>query len=214
MFDVGFLWTTNTFILIIVQCCFLFFFPIFIYLFIYLLQGFFEDEDGKEYIYKEPKLTPLSEISQRLQKLYSDKFGSENVKMIQDSGKVCFLFSLKDSHISLLPINPLEIMWDRCHLLIWYTACTYKNCWLKVMGESSPSNLIHSVILLCCRRPCFNRELGVDDLQRSSPTSTVLRLRTAILLPCSYYYCCCQCVIKLWVSQDAHLLSSLPATCS
>lgn len=51
-------------------------------------QGFFEDEDGKEYIYKEPKLTPLSEISQRLLKLYSDKFGPENVKMIQDSGKV------------------------------------------------------------------------------------------------------------------------------
>ncbi|XP_058258113.1 dedicator of cytokinesis protein 9 isoform X2 [Hemibagrus wyckioides] len=51
-------------------------------------QGFFEDEDGKEYIYKEPKFTPLSEISQRLLKLYSDKFGPENVKMIQDSGKV------------------------------------------------------------------------------------------------------------------------------
>nr|XP_048710015.1 dedicator of cytokinesis protein 9 isoform X20 [Caretta caretta] len=51
-------------------------------------QGFFEDEDGKEYIYKEPKLTPLSEISQRLHKLYSDKFGSENVRMIQDSGRV------------------------------------------------------------------------------------------------------------------------------
>uniref|UniRef100_A0A8C1NIX6 Dedicator of cytokinesis 9 n=1 Tax=Cyprinus carpio TaxID=7962 RepID=A0A8C1NIX6_CYPCA len=51
-------------------------------------QGFFEDEDGKEYIYKEPKFTPLSEISQRLLKLYSDKFGAENVKMIQDSGKI------------------------------------------------------------------------------------------------------------------------------
>lgn len=51
-------------------------------------QGFFEDEDGKEYIYKEPKFTPLSEISQRLLKLYSDKFGPENVKMIQDSGRV------------------------------------------------------------------------------------------------------------------------------
>uniref|UniRef100_A0A668A884 Dedicator of cytokinesis 9 n=1 Tax=Myripristis murdjan TaxID=586833 RepID=A0A668A884_9TELE len=51
-------------------------------------QGFFEDEDGKEYIYKEPKFTPLSEISQRLLKLYSDKFGSENVKMIQDSGRI------------------------------------------------------------------------------------------------------------------------------
>ncbi|XP_029936017.1 dedicator of cytokinesis protein 9 isoform X1 [Myripristis murdjan] len=51
-------------------------------------EGFFEDEDGKEYIYKEPKFTPLSEISQRLLKLYSDKFGSENVKMIQDSGRI------------------------------------------------------------------------------------------------------------------------------
>ncbi|XP_072300728.1 dedicator of cytokinesis protein 9-like isoform X2 [Eucyclogobius newberryi] len=51
-------------------------------------QGFFEDEDGKEYIYKEPKFTPLAEISQRLLKLYSDKFGQENVKMIQDSGRI------------------------------------------------------------------------------------------------------------------------------
>ncbi|KAG8580933.1 hypothetical protein GDO81_007483 [Engystomops pustulosus] len=51
-------------------------------------QGFFEEEEGKEYIYKEPKLTGLSEISQRLLKLYSDKFGAENVKIIQDSNKV------------------------------------------------------------------------------------------------------------------------------
>ncbi|KAM7160164.1 dedicator of cytokinesis protein 10 isoform 6-T6 [Macrochelys suwanniensis] len=51
-------------------------------------QGFFEEEEGKEYIYKEPKLTGLSEISQRLLKLYADKFGADNVKMIQDSNKV------------------------------------------------------------------------------------------------------------------------------
>ncbi|KAG7252526.1 hypothetical protein CRUP_028400, partial [Coryphaenoides rupestris] len=51
-------------------------------------QGFFEEEDGKEYIYKEPKLTGLSEISQRLLALYGDKFGPENVRIIQDSNKV------------------------------------------------------------------------------------------------------------------------------
>ncbi|ETE67985.1 Dedicator of cytokinesis protein 10 [Ophiophagus hannah] len=51
-------------------------------------QGFFEEEEGKEYIYKEPKLTGLSEISQRLMKLYADKFGADNVKIIQDSNKV------------------------------------------------------------------------------------------------------------------------------
>ncbi|CAJ0935485.1 unnamed protein product [Ranitomeya imitator] len=50
--------------------------------------GFFEEEDGKEYIYKEPKLTGLSEISLRLLNLYGEKFGSDNVKMIQDSNKV------------------------------------------------------------------------------------------------------------------------------
>ncbi|XP_051876848.1 dedicator of cytokinesis protein 11 [Pristis pectinata] len=48
----------------------------------------FEEEDGKEYIYKEPKLTRLPEISERLLKLYGDKFGAENVKIIQDSNKV------------------------------------------------------------------------------------------------------------------------------
>uniref|UniRef100_A0A3B3XUS6 Dedicator of cytokinesis 11 n=1 Tax=Poecilia mexicana TaxID=48701 RepID=A0A3B3XUS6_9TELE len=53
-----------------------------------LRRGFFEEEDGKEYIYKEPKLTGLSEISQRLLTLYGDKFGPENVKIIQDSNKV------------------------------------------------------------------------------------------------------------------------------
>lgn len=56
-------------------------------------QGFFEEEESKEFIYKEPKLTGLSEISQRLLKLYSDKFGADNVKMIQDSNKVCSAFS-------------------------------------------------------------------------------------------------------------------------
>uniref|UniRef100_A0A669CIG9 Dedicator of cytokinesis 11 n=1 Tax=Oreochromis niloticus TaxID=8128 RepID=A0A669CIG9_ORENI len=55
---------------------------------VYFEQGFFEEEDGKEYIYKEPKLTGLSEISQRLLTLYGEKFGPENVKMIQDSNKV------------------------------------------------------------------------------------------------------------------------------
>uniref|UniRef100_H2ZTS2 Dedicator of cytokinesis 11 n=1 Tax=Latimeria chalumnae TaxID=7897 RepID=H2ZTS2_LATCH len=51
-------------------------------------QAFFEEEDSKEYIYKEPKLTGLPEFSQRLLKLYCDKFGAENVKIIQDSNKV------------------------------------------------------------------------------------------------------------------------------
>ena len=48
-------------------------------------SAYFEEENGQEYIYKEPKITSLSEISERLHHLYSEKFGAENVKMIMDS---------------------------------------------------------------------------------------------------------------------------------
>ncbi|XP_073214625.1 dedicator of cytokinesis protein 11 isoform X2 [Lepidochelys kempii] len=70
-------------------------------------QTFFEEEDGKEYIYKEPKLTGLSEINLRLLKLYGEKFGAENVKIIQDSNKV----SVKDldpkyAHIQVTYVKP------------------------------------------------------------------------------------------------------------
>lgn len=39
-------------------------------------------------MYKEPKVTSLSEISERLAKQYRDKFGSDHVKMIMDSSPV------------------------------------------------------------------------------------------------------------------------------
>ncbi|XP_063376067.1 dedicator of cytokinesis protein 9 [Cydia fagiglandana] len=49
---------------------------------------FGEDEEGVEFIYKEPKLTSLSEISEKLQTYYEHKYGAENVKMIMDSAPV------------------------------------------------------------------------------------------------------------------------------
>ncbi|KAK2157532.1 hypothetical protein LSH36_189g03059 [Paralvinella palmiformis] len=48
---------------------------------------YFEEEDGKEYVYKEPKVTSLTEICDRLKKLFSDKYGAENVKLIMNSNK-------------------------------------------------------------------------------------------------------------------------------
>lgn len=53
---------------------------------------FGEDEEGLEFIYKEPKITSLSEISEKLQCYYEQKFGAENVKMIMDSAPVSRLF--------------------------------------------------------------------------------------------------------------------------
>jgi dedicator of cytokinesis protein 6/7/8 len=39
----------------------------------------FEEQDGKEYIYKEPKITRLSEIVQRLRTIYTKRFGKVTV---------------------------------------------------------------------------------------------------------------------------------------
>jgi len=50
--------------------------------------AYFEDDDGKEYIYKEPKITGLTEICDRLRVMFSAKYGAGNVKLIRDSAKV------------------------------------------------------------------------------------------------------------------------------
>ncbi|XP_048744096.2 dedicator of cytokinesis protein 9-like isoform X7 [Ostrea edulis] len=51
-------------------------------------SSYFVEEDGKEYIYKEPKVTSLPEICERLKALYSEKYGRDTVKLIMDSKKV------------------------------------------------------------------------------------------------------------------------------
>ncbi|XP_068201997.1 dedicator of cytokinesis protein 7 isoform X2 [Palaemon carinicauda] len=48
----------------------------------------FGDLDGEEFIYKEPMLTKLPEISHRLESFYGDRFGAENIIMIKDSNSV------------------------------------------------------------------------------------------------------------------------------
>lgn len=55
-------------------------------------QVYFEDENGIEYVYKEPKITSLSEITERLQKQYCEKFGQDVVKIIHDSSPVSIAY--------------------------------------------------------------------------------------------------------------------------
>ncbi|XP_050527569.1 dedicator of cytokinesis protein 7 [Daktulosphaira vitifoliae] len=43
---------------------------------------------GKQYIYKEPQLTKLSEIFDRLQSHYSEKYGAENVIAVKHSNRI------------------------------------------------------------------------------------------------------------------------------
>ena len=51
-------------------------------------RDYFEDDSGLEFIYKEEKVTSLSEISQRLKDLYGKKHGAQNIKLIQSENEV------------------------------------------------------------------------------------------------------------------------------
>ncbi|XP_041349256.1 LOW QUALITY PROTEIN: dedicator of cytokinesis protein 9-like [Gigantopelta aegis] len=51
-------------------------------------QTYFDDLDGQEYIYKEPNVTNLTEICERLHMVFTDKYGKDTVKLIKDSAKV------------------------------------------------------------------------------------------------------------------------------
>lgn len=76
-------------------------------IYIYFFQAYFEQENGVDFIYKEPKVTSLSEISERLRNLYSEKFGSDNVKLIMDSGPVQITdLDPKIAHIQVTYVVP------------------------------------------------------------------------------------------------------------
>ncbi|KAK3096056.1 hypothetical protein FSP39_022605 [Pinctada imbricata] len=69
--------------------------------------SFFVEEDGKEYVYKEPKITSLSEICERLEKMYGEKYGKDNIKLIKDSKKVSpSSLDPKFAHIQVTHVTP------------------------------------------------------------------------------------------------------------
>ena len=51
-------------------------------------KDFFDEESGKEFVYKEPKVTTLSEISERLRDIFGRKFGHENIRLIMSEKEV------------------------------------------------------------------------------------------------------------------------------
>uniref|UniRef100_A0A3Q3WTZ9 Uncharacterized protein n=1 Tax=Mola mola TaxID=94237 RepID=A0A3Q3WTZ9_MOLML len=48
----------------------------------------FGDLDEQEFVYKEPSITKLAEISHRLEEFYSERFGDDMVEIIKDSNPV------------------------------------------------------------------------------------------------------------------------------
>ena len=76
----------------------------------------FGDDDGKEFIYKEPKITGLAEISHRLEAMYSRKHGKDSVKLIMESAKVSSTLGYFIYIVSL----PFVVLFTRVMFSFWY----------------------------------------------------------------------------------------------
>ncbi|XP_030052865.1 dedicator of cytokinesis protein 6 isoform X2 [Microcaecilia unicolor] len=74
----------------------------------------FGDLDEQEFVYKEPSITKLAEISHRLEEFYSERFGDEMVEIIKDSNPVDK--AKLDSNKAYIQITYVEPFFDTYEL--------------------------------------------------------------------------------------------------
>ncbi|XP_063724459.1 dedicator of cytokinesis protein 11-like isoform X2 [Symsagittifera roscoffensis] len=66
----------------------------------------FGPDDGQQYIYKEPNVTSLAAVSERLNKLYGDRLGQENFKLLHDSDVVAKNLDPKMGFLQITHVEP------------------------------------------------------------------------------------------------------------
>uniref|UniRef100_A0A5S6QDK1 Dedicator of cytokinesis protein 7 n=1 Tax=Trichuris muris TaxID=70415 RepID=A0A5S6QDK1_TRIMR len=73
----------------------------------------FGDLDGLEFIYREPAITKLSEISHRLESFYAERFGTSSVEIIKDSNNVDrSRLSPNKAHLQITYVEPYFDKWE------------------------------------------------------------------------------------------------------
>ncbi|KAL3867584.1 hypothetical protein ACJMK2_040468 [Sinanodonta woodiana] len=98
----------------------------------------FGDLDGEEFIYKEPSITKLPEISHRLESFYGERFGYDSLQMIKDSNTV--EREKLDPNKAYIQITYVEPYFDSYELR---DRVTYfeKNCNIKRFMYATPFTL-------------------------------------------------------------------------
>ncbi|RXG71099.1 Dedicator of cytokinesis protein 7 [Armadillidium vulgare] len=120
----------------------------------------FGDLDGEEFIYKEPTLTKLPEISHRLENFFSERFGDENFEIIKDSNSV-----------DMSKLKPEKA----------YVQITYVEAYFDVHEESERITSFEKnyKISMCCRDFIFSTPFTPDgrahgDLHEQYKRKTIL----------------------------------------
>ncbi|KNC79152.1 hypothetical protein SARC_08443 [Sphaeroforma arctica JP610] len=80
----------------------------------------FEDIDGAEFVYKEPTVTTLAEVSLRLKDFYGGKYGVEKVHLLQDSGPINH--DTLDPELAYIQVTHVEPFFDETERMNRITA--------------------------------------------------------------------------------------------
>lgn len=73
----------------------------------------FGDLDGQEFVYREPAITKLPEISHRLESFYGERFGVGNVEVIKDSNNVDrSRFDSDKAYLQITYVEPYFESWE------------------------------------------------------------------------------------------------------
>jgi hypothetical protein len=125
----------------------------------------FEELHGKEYIYKEPKLTRLGEITDRLVKMYEKKFG--------ESTKVTVLTTSIDPDVSKLDVD------NQCYLQITSVEPYFESWELK--ERITQYDRAYNVSTFIFETPFTKDEKGkqqASDLSKQYKRKTILTIDT------------------------------------
>lgn len=70
--------------------------------------------NGEEFIYKEPSITKLSEISHRLEQFYTSQFGPGVVELVKDSNDIDIQkLDSQKLYLQVTYVEPLLDMWEK-----------------------------------------------------------------------------------------------------
>ncbi|MGH0168726.1 UNVERIFIED_CONTAM: hypothetical protein FKN15_055322 [Acipenser sinensis] len=112
----------------------------------------FGDLDEQEFVYKEPSITKLAEISHRLEEFYAERFGDEMVEIVKDSNPVV-KSKLDPNKIILIPIEvAIEDMQKKTQELAFATHQEPADAkMLQMVLQGSVGTTVNQV-LLCAER--------------------------------------------------------------
>nr|CAD7259038.1 unnamed protein product [Timema shepardi] len=144
-------------------------------------QAYFEEDSGVEYIYKEPKVTSLSEISERLYRLYCDKFGQEVIKIIMDS----------------VPVDPSVLDPKYAYIQVTSVASYFEKGDLE--DRQTEFEQSHDINCFMYETPFTKEGKAQGNPEDQWKRRTILTMRKAtgnyltLHLPCTPLQCCLGC---------------------